>query len=91
MNLCSVMVIECLYGDTPDLESYTMWLSLKDYISPAIALGAVIIAASSLKYTLRNARKNMRLSIQQAVIKIAIEKAKDCNTAWDKSNFFLMT
>ncbi len=61
---------------------------LKDYIAPAISLGALFIAYFSLKYTLRNAHKNIRLSIQQAVIKTAIEKAKACNAAWDKSKKF---
>jgi hypothetical protein len=40
------------------------------------------------KIYIRNAHKNIRLSIQQAVIKTAIEKAKDCNAAWDKSKKF---
>jgi hypothetical protein len=65
-----------------------MFLAIPDYAAPAISLGALIVAGLSLKYTLKNARKNIRLSIQQAVIKTAIEKAKDCNVAWDKSKKF---
>lgn len=61
-------------------------LKVPGYISPLISLCAFILALISLLYTLRNAKKSMRLSIQQAVIKTAIEKAKDCNIIWDKSN-----
>jgi hypothetical protein len=61
---------------------------IPDYLSPLISSCAVIVAVISLIYTLRNVRKNVRLSIQQAVSKIAIEKAKDCNAAWEKSKKF---
>jgi len=61
---------------------------IPDYIAPAISFGALMVSGLSLAFTLRNVRKNIRLSIQQAVIKTAVEKAKDCNAAWDKSKKF---
>ena len=51
--------------------------------SLAISIVAIIISIYSILLNRLNARKNIRLSLQQAIFKTVSEKVKDCNTLWD--------
>lgn len=53
------------------------------YVVPTLAL---IISIKALVSNINNAKKNIRLSITQAIFKSISEKAKDCNTLWEKES-----
>ena len=44
---------------------------------------AFIVSIAALVTNRSNGKKNIRLSIQQAIFKTISEKAKDCNTLWE--------
>jgi hypothetical protein len=52
-------------------------------ISAITAMVAITVSIIALRINRTMARRNIRLSIQQAIFKIVSEKAKDCNTLWD--------
>jgi hypothetical protein len=52
-------------------------------ISGVTAMVAITVSIIALRINRTMARRNIRLSIQQAIFKIVSEKAKDCNVLWD--------
>jgi hypothetical protein len=52
-------------------------------ISAITAMVAITVSIIALRINRRMARRNIRLSIQQAIFKIVSEKAKDCNALWE--------
>ena len=51
--------------------------------SSVIPILAFIVSIVALVTNRSNAKKNIRLSIQQAIFKTVSEKAKDCNILWE--------
>ena len=47
-----------------------------------IATSAIIISVASLVFSVRFARRNLRMGLQQAIFKIVQDKANDCNLVW---------
>lgn len=61
------------------LDTFT-WTSVMSTIT---AIVAILVSLAAMRINRTMARRNIRLSIQQAIFKIVSEKAKDCNTIWD--------
>ena len=61
------------------LDTFT-WTSAMSTIT---AIVAILVSTTAMRINRTMARRNIRLSIQQAIFKIVSEKAKDCNTLWD--------
>lgn len=70
---------------------FTIWqvLSvLKDLATVVIAICSFVVAVKTFKISTRNTRRNLRLTIQQALLKTAMEKAKDCNSVWERQDTY---
>ena len=61
------------------LQTFT-WTSA---MSTVTAIVAILVSITAMRINRTMARRNIRLSIQQAIFKIVSEKAKDCNTIWE--------
>jgi hypothetical protein len=59
-----------------DFHLVSNWVS----VIPTLAF---IVSIAALRTNRLNAKKNIRLSIQQAIFKPISEKAKDCNALWE--------
>jgi hypothetical protein len=59
-----------------DFHLVSNWVS----VIPTLAF---IVSIAALRTNRLNAKKNIRLSIQQAIFKTISEKAKDCNALWE--------
>lgn len=51
------------------------WANPKDIVMMILSIGA-------LSFSIFSFQRNRRLSIQQAVLKMSLDKAKDCNNLW---------
>jgi len=47
------------------------------------AIVAVVVSVIAILVSSKTSRKNIPLSIQQAIFKTVLEKAKDCNALWE--------
>ncbi|MBL7710702.1 MAG: hypothetical protein JNJ86_16650 [Chitinophagaceae bacterium] len=48
-----------------------------------IPILAFIVSVTALYFSVRFSRRNIQLSIQQAILKTVSEKARDCNQLWE--------
>lgn len=65
-------------------EYYTSidWESVARISTIATSVLAIIVSIIALNRNTKFSNKNITLSIQQAVFKMVIDKAKDCNSVW---------
>ena len=58
------------------------WESIARICTIATSVLAIVISFIALNRNTTFSNKNITLSIQQAIFKMVIDKAKDCNSAW---------
>ncbi len=58
------------------------WELISKYSTIITSLLALVISFIALSRNTKFSNKNITLSIQQAIFKMVMEKAKDCNLAW---------